>query len=154
MVRTTLRLLALALSLGVALPAAAQVQTFDAPQAGAKGTYINPDVPTVEATDANGVPLTAFITVLDGKAADGPHMLTTLFAAEGYKGASIDSLVVPTRGACIEAGAGHLRVLLLSRVQSVDEGIAWGNDGMDANMLDVSSFFHWVQVTCQPITQN
>lgn len=153
MVRTTLRLLALALSLGVALPVAAQVTVTDS-AVGARGTFINPDVPTVEATDANGVPLTSFVTVLDGQAADGPHMLTTLIAERGYQGASVDTTVVSTRGACIEAGAGMLRVFLLSRGASVEDGITQGGDSVHSNMLDVSNYNPWISVVCQPITQN
>jgi hypothetical protein len=135
-----------------ALAAVAQVAVTDSAVNG-RGTYVNPNVPTVEATDANGVPLTAFVTVLNGDAPDGPQMLTTLFAAEGYLGASMESMVLPNRGACIEAGAGQLRVLLLSRPQSRDEGIEQGSDGLNMDMLDVSSFQQWVQVACQPLTQ-
>lgn len=154
MVRTTFRLLALALTLGAALPVAAQVATFDKPQAGAKGTFINPNVPTIEATDANGVPLTAFVTVLDGQAPDGPHMLTTLIAERGYQGASLDTTLLPTRGACIEAGAGVLRVLLLARMDSIEDGITQGSDSVHSNMLDVGDYRPWINAVCQPITQN
>lgn len=153
MARTTLRLLTLALTLGIALPAAAQVAVTDS-AVGARGTFINPNVPTVEATDANGVPLTAFVTVLDGQAPDGPHMLTSLITITGNKGTSLDSTVLPSRGSCVEAGAGQLRVLLMARIGSIEEGITQGGDSFYSNMLDVSNYNQWFNVVCQPITQN
>jgi hypothetical protein len=135
-----------------ALVATAQVAVTDR-TVGTHSTYLNPDVPTVEATDANGAQLTSFVTILNGNAPDGPHMLTTFFDVEGYAGATIDNIVLPNRGTCLEAGAGQLRVLLLAKPQSLDEGIEVGSDSLNTGMLDVSSFRQWVKVVCQPLTQ-
>ena len=153
MVRTALRTLALTALVAAALPVAAQVAVTDSSVgANAKGTYINPNVATVEATDANGMPLTAFVKVIQGDAPDGVHMLTTLFAVQGHSGASMDTVLVPNRAACIEAGAGQLRVLLLSKPYPENQFIEQGNDSMNANLLDVGDFTQWVGVTCQPLS--